>query len=439
MARQFLIDRGLRRLRRRDLRQRLRPPGRRGAAARAARAGLHRRRERRGRPGRDRPLGVRPVPRAAALADPRRVRRHDRLRRAPDPRRRQDRGEVPQHPRDRALQEEPGALRHRPRPARDGAGVPGGRGRGLHRRDGLPPRRRPDRRRDLRHRLRRRPRAGAAALPPRPRGLPRRGHLHLRRRLRRPEGGAAAFDGDQNFVSQTYVAVEPERARPVRPAPEGGRRRGPRARRPPGAALPVRARQHHHQVRPRPRRRPHRRHARGCPTGLQHPRPVQGRRLRPRAREQGRRRDERGARGGTSRRLPAGPPSSSRPARRPAGGDGRAAAAPAARPPRPAVLPRARDPQARGPAPRFDRQRRPRRRRQRLHPPDVPRRVGAGGRLGRPHRRRSRRGLGGPAPQRGDRPGGVVGDQRARGRAAAHARRSRTRRTSRPTSSGSRS
>ena len=46
------------------------------------------------------PVGVRPVPRPPAVADPRRQRRHDRLRRAPDLRRRQDRGEVPQHPRD---------------------------------------------------------------------------------------------------------------------------------------------------------------------------------------------------------------------------------------------------------------------------------------------------------------------------------------------------
>ena len=139
----------------------------------------------------DRPVGVRPVPRAAAVADPRRVRRHHRLRRAPDPRRRQDRGEVPQHPRDGALQEEPGALRHRPRPPRHGPQLAGGRGRGLHRRDGLPPGRGAHRRRDLRHRLRRRPRPRAAPLPARPRGVPRRGDLHLRRRRGRAEGGAA--------------------------------------------------------------------------------------------------------------------------------------------------------------------------------------------------------------------------------------------------------
>ena len=115
-----------------------------------------------GRAGGERPLGLRPLPRPPAVADPRRERRHDRLRCPPDLRRRQDRGEVPQHLRDDDLQEEPGALRHRPRPPRHGALVAGGRRRGLHRRDGLPPVRRPDRGRHLRHRLRRRPRARAA-------------------------------------------------------------------------------------------------------------------------------------------------------------------------------------------------------------------------------------------------------------------------------------
>ena len=52
-----------------------------------------------------------------------------------------------------------------------------------------------------------------------------------------------AFEGDQSFAGQTYVAVEPDGPRPVRPAAAAGRRRGPRAGRPPGAALPLRARQ----------------------------------------------------------------------------------------------------------------------------------------------------------------------------------------------------
>ena len=120
-------------------------------------------------------------------------RRHHRLRRAADLRRRPDRGEVPQHPRDPDLQEEPGALRHRPGPPRHRPLVAGGGRRGLHRRDGLPPRRRADRGRDLRHGVRRRPRPGAAPLPQRPRGVPRRGDLHLRRRRRRAEGRAAGL------------------------------------------------------------------------------------------------------------------------------------------------------------------------------------------------------------------------------------------------------
>ena len=102
------------------------------------------------RPGR--PRALRPVPGPADVADPRQQRRHDRLRRPADLRRRPDRGEVPQHPRDPDLQEEPGALRHRPRPPRDRARQPGRDRRGLHRRDGLPPRRREDRRGHLRHR-----------------------------------------------------------------------------------------------------------------------------------------------------------------------------------------------------------------------------------------------------------------------------------------------
>ena len=93
-----------------------------------------------------------------------------------------------------------------------------------------------------------------------------------------------AFDGDQNFVSQTYVAVEPDRPRPVRPADPAGRRGGPRAGRPPGAALPLRAQQRRRQVRPRPRRRPGRRAPRGRPAGDLDPRQVQGRRVLARAR-----------------------------------------------------------------------------------------------------------------------------------------------------------
>ena len=51
------------------------------------------------------PRADRPVHGPAAVADPRHHRRRDRVRRAPALRRRPDRGEVPQHPRDAALQE----------------------------------------------------------------------------------------------------------------------------------------------------------------------------------------------------------------------------------------------------------------------------------------------------------------------------------------------
>ena len=139
--------------------------------------------------------------------------------------------------------------------------VAGGRGRGLHRRDGLPPRRRRHRGRHLRHRVRRRPRPGAAPLPARPRGVPRRGDLHLRRRRRRAEGGAAGLRRRPELRLPDLRRDRARRPRPVRPADPEGRRRGPRAGRPPGAALPLRALQRAHPLRPRPRRRPGRRPA----------------------------------------------------------------------------------------------------------------------------------------------------------------------------------
>ena len=184
----------LRRRGRRAVRRRVRAARGRGPAqapprARLQRGGVHRRRA--GGPEPARRLRLRPLPRPAALADPRDVRRDDRLRRPPDLRGRPDRGEVPQHPRDHALQEEQGALRHRPGPQADGADVAGRGRRGLHRRDGLPPRRRRHRGRLVRHRVRRRPRQDPAPAHGRPRGVPRRGHLHLRRRRGRPGGGAS--------------------------------------------------------------------------------------------------------------------------------------------------------------------------------------------------------------------------------------------------------
>ena len=87
------------------------------------------------------------------------------------------------------------------------------------------------------------------------------------------------------------------------------------------------------------------------------------------------------------------PTSAARP--RPPRTDSPSAAAPAAaRPARPAVLARARDPQAGPPAPLRGRPVDHRRRRQRLHPPDLPRGLGAGRRRRRTERRRRRRRLG---------------------------------------------
>ena len=124
-----------------------------------------------------RTLIARPVPGSRGVADPRRHRRHRRLRRAAHLRRRPDRGQVPQHVRDADLQEDLRALRPGPGQARAG-----GDRRGLHRRDGLPPRRGRAGGRDLRHVLRRRPHQDAAADPARRGGtVSGQGHLHLRR------------------------------------------------------------------------------------------------------------------------------------------------------------------------------------------------------------------------------------------------------------------
>ena len=71
-------------------------------------------------------------------------------------------------------------------------------------------RRRPRRGRLVRDRVRRRARQRAAAVLTIDDDVPRRGDLHLRRRRGRAEGRAAGVRGDQNFVAQTYVAVEPD-------------------------------------------------------------------------------------------------------------------------------------------------------------------------------------------------------------------------------------
>ena len=90
------------------------------------------------REGTPRPDG--PLPPPAAVADPRRsageVIGFGARRLFDDDR---DRGQVRQHPRDAALQEVEGAVRPRPGQARHRQGTPGGRRRGLHRRDGDAP------------------------------------------------------------------------------------------------------------------------------------------------------------------------------------------------------------------------------------------------------------------------------------------------------------
>ena len=133
-------------------------------------------------------LADRPLPPAAGLADPRHHRRRHRLRR-PQADGRRPGPEVPEHPRDAALQEEHRALRHRAGQARHRQAAPGRRRRGLHRRHGLPPGRRHHRRRLVRHGVRRRAHQRAAPAAHGPGRVPRRGRLHLRRRRGRSGGG----------------------------------------------------------------------------------------------------------------------------------------------------------------------------------------------------------------------------------------------------------
>ena len=138
-------------------------------------------------------------------------------------------------------------------------------------------------------------------------------------------GQAAAmkvFAGDQNFIAQTYVAVEPTGLDPVRPAAAARRRGRPGAGRPPHPAVPVRDGERAAAPRPRPRRRSAGRSAGGRAAGGQHPRHRAGRRLRPRAgRDAGH--GHRGSaprkRGAPARRVAPGP---SRPAEE-TGGPGR--------------------------------------------------------------------------------------------------------------------
>ena len=150
-----------------------------------------------------------PVPRPADVADQGPDRGRDRVRRA-QARRRRRRPEVPEHARDPAVQEELGAVRGGPGQAGDRAAAPGGRRRGLHRRHGLPPGRGADRGGDQRHLVRRGAHQGAAAAADGRRLAPGRGHLHLRRGQRRAAASLRAFDMEERFVTQTFVAVQPD-------------------------------------------------------------------------------------------------------------------------------------------------------------------------------------------------------------------------------------
>ena len=127
-----------------------------------------------------------------------------------------------------------------------------------------------------------------------------------------------AFGGDQNFVSQTYVAVEPSGMDPCDLRIKNGDAavRELVARRVPLYRFVLA--NIVSQVRPRPGRRPGRRAARGRAAGLQHPRPVEGRRVLPRARRDDRRGRGGGPRGGTTGREPAA--AAGRPAPGPAAG-----------------------------------------------------------------------------------------------------------------------
>ena len=71
----------------------------------------------------------------------------------------------------------------------------------------------------------------------RPRGVPRRGDLHLRRRRRRAEGRAAGLRGRPELRLPDLRRRRARRARPVRPATPAGRRRGARAGRHAGVPL----------------------------------------------------------------------------------------------------------------------------------------------------------------------------------------------------------
>ena len=241
-----------------------------------ARQGLHRRRDRHRRAVRaGQPRALRPVPGPAGLADPRHHRRHGRLRRPPPLRRRPDRGEVPQHLRDADLQEvaacSTASTPPRRRSPRERQAVVV---EGYTDVMAVPPRRRRERGRHLRHGVRRRPHQDAAPHHAR-RGRPRAGpgDLHLRRRRGRAEGRDAG-------LRRGPALGRPSRSSPSRPTGMDpcelrhgqGRRRGARPRR--GRRADVRVRRAHHDQPLRPR------HRRGAGAGACGPSPRSSRSIR---------------------------------------------------------------------------------------------------------------------------------------------------------------
>ena len=166
-----------------------------------------------------------------------------------------------------------------------------------------------------------------------------------------------AFGGDQNFVSQTYVAVEPDGMDPcdLRIKQGDAAVRELVARRVPLYRFVLTNVVSSYDLDRADGRVDALREARAA--GLQHPRQVQGRRVRPRARRDGRDR-RRGGRGSEVRRAANRPAAAPAPRRQRPGASRRPPTSPRARrarPARPAVRDRAGDPQAGHPAPDGDR------------------------------------------------------------------------------------
>ena len=102
------------------------------------------------------------------------------------------RPEVPEHAGDTPVPEKHRAVRGGPGQTRDRRAPPGGHRRGLHRRDGLPPGRGQDCGGHLRHLVRRRSHQDPPPAADGRRPVPRRGHLHLRRRRGRADAPRCA-------------------------------------------------------------------------------------------------------------------------------------------------------------------------------------------------------------------------------------------------------